>query len=184
MCSGSMCSPPRPLGRFKIQLERGSTRGPCGKHPLELVPVPDACTILDKFEPQSKDGVWDGHTSQHTSGNSRTKPLDRLPGKYGRRHCGRGNKGMPTPPGNPGLITFILEDLSRWSCSCPRMWLEGESEQKQFAYETLYYVMHGYRADGSIYPGISARRSTVISGAGITRRACTCSTGKPAMMRW
>jgi isoleucyl-tRNA synthetase len=41
------------------------------------------------------------------------------------------------------LVTFILEDLSRWYVQLvrPRMWLEGESEQKVFAYETIYYVM-------------------------------------------
>jgi len=41
------------------------------------------------------------------------------------------------------LTNFILEDLSRWYVQLvrPRMWLEGESEQKLFAYETIYYVM-------------------------------------------
>jgi isoleucyl-tRNA synthetase len=41
------------------------------------------------------------------------------------------------------LVNFILEDLSRWYVQLvrPRMWLEGESEQKVFAYETIYYVM-------------------------------------------
>ncbi len=43
------------------------------------------------------------------------------------------------------LIRFILEDLSRWYVQLvrPRMWLEGESEEKKFAYETMYYVMRG-----------------------------------------
>jgi isoleucyl-tRNA synthetase len=41
------------------------------------------------------------------------------------------------------LITFILEDLSRWYIQLvrPRMWLEGESAAKTDAYETVYYVM-------------------------------------------
>jgi isoleucyl-tRNA synthetase len=41
------------------------------------------------------------------------------------------------------LTTFILEDLSRWYVQLvrPRMWLEGESLQKRFAYETMYYTM-------------------------------------------
>jgi isoleucyl-tRNA synthetase len=41
------------------------------------------------------------------------------------------------------IVNFILEDLSRWYVQLvrPRMWLEGESEQKVFAYETIYYVM-------------------------------------------
>jgi isoleucyl-tRNA synthetase len=41
------------------------------------------------------------------------------------------------------LITFVLEDLSRWYVQLvrPRMWLEGESAEKEHAYETIYYVM-------------------------------------------
>ena len=41
------------------------------------------------------------------------------------------------------LIQFILEDLSRWYIQLvrPRMWLEGESEAKTGAYETMYYVL-------------------------------------------
>ncbi|MCU0628877.1 MAG: isoleucine--tRNA ligase [Methanoregulaceae archaeon] len=41
------------------------------------------------------------------------------------------------------LIQFILEDLSRWYVQLvrPRMWLEGESETKSDAYETMYYVI-------------------------------------------
>ncbi len=41
------------------------------------------------------------------------------------------------------LVTFILEDLSRWYVQLvrPRMWLEEDSPEKQYAYETTYYVM-------------------------------------------
>jgi len=41
------------------------------------------------------------------------------------------------------LISFVLDDLSRWYVQLvrPRMWLEGESLEKQQAYETIYYVM-------------------------------------------
>jgi isoleucyl-tRNA synthetase len=41
------------------------------------------------------------------------------------------------------LLTFILEDLSRWYIQLvrPRMWLEGESAEKTGAYETIYYVL-------------------------------------------
>src|SRR5690606_18981078 len=41
------------------------------------------------------------------------------------------------------LIQFILEDLSRWYVQLvrPRMWLEGTSEAKATAYETMYYVI-------------------------------------------
>lgn len=41
------------------------------------------------------------------------------------------------------LLSFVLDDLSRWYVQLvrPRMWLEGESAEKQQAYETIYYVM-------------------------------------------
>ena len=41
------------------------------------------------------------------------------------------------------LLSFVLEDLSRWYIQLvrPRMWLEGEDTGKQDAYETLYYVL-------------------------------------------
>ena len=40
-------------------------------------------------------------------------------------------------------MSFILDDLSRWYVQIvrPRLWLEGESREKQHAYETIYYVM-------------------------------------------
>ena len=36
-----------------------------------------------------------------------------------------------------GLMSFILDDLSRWYIQLvrPRLWLEEESEEKQYAYE-------------------------------------------------
>ncbi|MDR2855799.1 MAG: isoleucine--tRNA ligase, partial [Methanomicrobiales archaeon] len=39
------------------------------------------------------------------------------------------------------LITFILEDLSRWYIQLvrPRMWDETDSDEKRYAYETMYY---------------------------------------------
>ena len=39
------------------------------------------------------------------------------------------------------LITFILEDLSRWYIQLvrPRMWDESDSDEKRYAYETMYY---------------------------------------------
>ena len=41
------------------------------------------------------------------------------------------------------LAAFILEDLSRWYVQLvrPRMWLEEDSPEKRYAYETFYYVM-------------------------------------------
>ena len=40
-----------------------------------------------------------------------------------------------------GILNFILEDLSRWYVQIvrPRMWLEDDAPEKQYAYETMYY---------------------------------------------
>ncbi|MCJ7794997.1 MAG: class I tRNA ligase family protein, partial [Methanoregulaceae archaeon] len=52
-------------------------------------------------------------------------------------------KGCQLHRATRALTSFILEDLSRWYVQLirERMWLEGESESKVFAYEAMYYVM-------------------------------------------
>ncbi len=109
--------------------------------------------ILDKFEPQSKDGVWDDSFVRAN--------LDRMPDED-RFIISRINsvaavvddamKGCQLHRATRELVNFILEDLSRWYVQLvrPRMWLEGESEQKVFAYETIYYVMR--RLTGLLAP--------------------------------
>jgi isoleucyl-tRNA synthetase len=105
-------------------------------------PVP--YMILDKFEPVSKSGVWD---DAYIRAN-----LTRMPDED-RFIISRINSVAATVDAatkecqlhraTRELVNFILEDLSRWYVQLvrPRMWLEGESEQKVFAYETIYYVM-------------------------------------------
>jgi isoleucyl-tRNA synthetase len=109
--------------------------------------------ILDKFEPATKDGVWD---DAYVRAN-----LDRMPDED-RFIISRINsvtavvdeamKGCQLHRATRELVNFILEDLSRWYVQLvrPRMWLEGESEQKVFAYETIYYVMR--RLTGLLAP--------------------------------
>ena len=100
--------------------------------------------ILDHFEPQTKNGVWDApFVASH---------LHELPDED-RWIISRVNsvallvdaatKECQLHRATRELTNFILEDLSRWYVQLvrPRMWLEGESEQKIFAYETIYYVM-------------------------------------------
>jgi len=99
---------------------------------------------LDAFEPSNKGGVWDdSYIRTH---------IGRMPDED-RFIISRINsvaatvdtalKGCQLHRATRELVTFILEDLSRWYVQLvrPRMWLEGESEQKVFAYETMYYVM-------------------------------------------
>ncbi|NMB78712.1 MAG: isoleucine--tRNA ligase, partial [Methanomicrobiales archaeon] len=100
--------------------------------------------ILDKFEPQSRNGVWDDSFIRAN--------LSRMPDED-RFIISRVNSVAATVDASlkecqlhratRELVNFILEDLSRWYVQLvrPRMWLEGESEQKVFAYETIYYVM-------------------------------------------
>ena len=100
--------------------------------------------ILDRFEPSNRNGVWDDtYVRTH---------LRRMPDED-RFIISRINSVASTVDAalkecqlhraTRELVSFILEDLSRWYVQLvrPRMWLEGESEQKVFAYETIYYVM-------------------------------------------
>ena len=100
--------------------------------------------ILDNFEPASQSGAWDDTFVR--------KNLARMPDED-RFIISRINSVAATVDAamkecqlhraTRELVNFILEDLSRWYVQLvrPRMWLEGESEQKVFAYETIYYVM-------------------------------------------
>jgi isoleucyl-tRNA synthetase len=100
--------------------------------------------ILDRFEPSNRKGVWDDtYVRTH---------LRRMPDED-RFIISRINsvaiavdvalKECQLQRATRELVSFILEDLSRWYVQLvrPRMWLEGESEEKMFAYETIYYVM-------------------------------------------
>ena len=109
--------------------------------------------ILDAFEPQSPNGVWnDTYVREHIRQmadedrfiisriNSVASVVDNA------------TKECQLHRATRELTNFILEDLSRWYVQLvrPRMWLEGESEQKIFAYETMYYVMR--RLTGLLAP--------------------------------
>jgi isoleucyl-tRNA synthetase len=109
--------------------------------------------ILDGFEPASKGGIWDDTFVRAN--------LSRMPDED-RFILSRINtvaatvdeamKGCQLHRATRELVNFILEDLSRWYVQLvrPRMWLEGESEQKVFAYETIYYVLR--RLTGLLAP--------------------------------
>jgi len=100
--------------------------------------------ILDRFEPASAGGIWDGrYVALHINDmpdedrwiisrmNSLAVQVDAAMKECQLHRATR------------ALTSFILEDLSRWYVQLvrPRMWLEGESASKVFAYETIYYVM-------------------------------------------
>jgi isoleucyl-tRNA synthetase len=109
--------------------------------------------ILDRFEPASSGGIWDDAFVRAN--------LSRMPDED-RFIISRINsvaatvdeslKGCQLHRATRELVNFILEDLSRWYVQLvrPRMWLEGESEQKVFAYETIYYVLR--RLTGLLAP--------------------------------
>jgi isoleucyl-tRNA synthetase len=100
--------------------------------------------ILDSFEPSSTTGTWDG---TFVAGHIAKMPDE------DRWIVSRVNslatqvdtemKGCQLHRATRALTGFILEDLSRRYVQLirERMWLEGESESKVFAYETMYYVM-------------------------------------------
>ncbi|MCX6685883.1 MAG: isoleucine--tRNA ligase [Methanoregula sp.] len=100
--------------------------------------------ILDHFEPESGKGIWGGkYITDH---------IKKMPNED-RWIISRVNsvaaqvdtdmRGCQLHRATRALITFILEDLSRWYVQLvrERMWLEEESESKVFAYETMYYVL-------------------------------------------
>ncbi len=112
--------------------------------------------ILDAFEPKSLTGVWD---DTYVRAHIRQMPDE------DRFIISRINSVAATVDAatrecqlhraTRELTNFILEDLSRWYVQLvrPRMWLEGESEQKVFAYETMYYVMRRLdRAPRAVLP--------------------------------
>jgi isoleucyl-tRNA synthetase len=101
--------------------------------------------ILDSFRPASGDGDrWDDsfvrtHIQDMPEEDrwivSRANSLIRAIGEDMQEyHLHRETRA---------LAAFILEDLSRWYVQLvrPRMWLEEDSPEKRFAYETSYYVM-------------------------------------------
>jgi isoleucyl-tRNA synthetase len=100
--------------------------------------------ILDKFEPAAKNGVWD---DTYIRSHLKLMPdedrfiISRINSVAATVDAA--TKECQLHRATRELVNFILEDLSRWYVQLvrPRMWLEGESEQKVFAYETIYYVM-------------------------------------------
>ncbi len=109
--------------------------------------------ILDNFEPASKNGVWD---DAYVKANRARMPdedrfiISRINSVAGTVDAAM--KECQLHRATRELVNFILEDLSRWYVQLvrPRMWLEGESEEKVFAYETIYYVMR--RLTGLLAP--------------------------------
>ncbi|NLA99964.1 MAG: isoleucine--tRNA ligase, partial [Methanomicrobiales archaeon] len=100
--------------------------------------------VLDSFEPASDDGRWDDsfirtHIASMPEEDrwiiSRVNSLARATAvdmqEYQLHRVTR------------ALASFILEDLSRWYVQLvrPRMWLEEDSMEKRYAYESIYYVM-------------------------------------------
>ena len=100
--------------------------------------------ILDRWEPSGGPGGWNGHyIAVH---HAEMPNVDRwiisrinslafqIETDLGECHLHKVNRA---------LMSFILDDLSRWYIQIirPRLWLEGDSPEKQQAYETLYYVI-------------------------------------------
>jgi isoleucyl-tRNA synthetase len=100
--------------------------------------------ILDGFTPASANGPWDGSFIASRYRDlpeedrwivSRTNTLaETVSAEMREYQLHRATRA---------ILTFILEDLSRWYVQLvrPRMWLEGDSEEKRCAYETMYYVL-------------------------------------------
>ncbi len=100
--------------------------------------------ILDGFVPSNSGQVWDA--SYVLANYSSMSPEDRWIISRVNTLAFKVNEemaGCQLHRATRALVSFILEDLSRWYVQLvrPRMWLEGESIEKVRAYETIYYVM-------------------------------------------
>ncbi len=100
--------------------------------------------ILDHFEPASRDGQWDPEALSPVHSrlseedrwilsriNSVAREVETAVGECQLHHASR------------AILSFILEDLSRWYIQLirPRMWLEEDAPEKEQAYQCLYHVL-------------------------------------------
>ena len=100
--------------------------------------------ILDRFEPQAENGKWSGSyvaANLHLMADEDRWIVSRVSTLAGQVDAGM--KECNLHRATRAIVTFILEDLSRWYVQLvrERMWLEGESESKRQAYETIYFVL-------------------------------------------
>ncbi|MDD1719394.1 MAG: isoleucine--tRNA ligase, partial [Methanoregulaceae archaeon] len=100
--------------------------------------------VLDGFIPAAGAGRWDGEFIRKN--NTKMQPLDRWIVSRVQSLTTDVEQSMETCQlhrATRAILQFVLDDLSRWYVQLvrPRMWLEGESEEKRHAYETIYYVM-------------------------------------------
>ena len=100
--------------------------------------------ILDRFEPQAEDGRWSGayiRANLHLMADEDRWIVSRVSSLAAQVDAGM--KECNLHRATRAVVAFILEDLSRWYVQLvrERMWLEGESESKKQAYETIYFVM-------------------------------------------
>ncbi len=100
--------------------------------------------LLDSFTPVSRSGTWDSTFSRDNL--PVLLPEDRWIISRVNTLAGTMDEAMngcELHKATRALMSFILEDLSRWYVQLVRrrMWLEGASPEKTRAYETLYYVM-------------------------------------------
>lgn len=99
---------------------------------------------LDRFVPESTDGLWNGEyvTRRYAGMPSEDRWIISTVNSLAVAVT-RELKECTLHKATRGILSFILEDLSRWYVQLvrPRMWLEGEDQSKQDAYETMYYVM-------------------------------------------
>jgi len=100
--------------------------------------------ILDRFEPATKSGSWSGayvRENLHLMPDEDRWIVSRVSSLAATVDAAM--QGCELHKATRAIVTFILEDLSRWYVQLvrERMWLEGESASKRHAYEAIYYVL-------------------------------------------
>ncbi len=145
MCSGSTCFPRRaPWDDLKFNWEGVGTTNRAMNILWNVYRFPLPYMILDKFEPSNRNGVWDGAYIRAHLGHMPDEDrfiVSRINSVAIKVDAAI--KECQLHRATRELVNFILEDLSRWYVQLvrPRMWSEGESDDKRHAYETIYYVM-------------------------------------------
>ncbi|WAC04831.1 MAG: isoleucine--tRNA ligase [Methanoregula sp.] len=109
--------------------------------------------ILDRFEPETENGAWNG---TYVSANLPfMADEDRWIVSKACSLAAQVDAAMKEctlHKATRAVVSFILDDLSRWYVQLvrERMWLEGESVSKRHAYETIYFVLR--RLTGILAP--------------------------------
>ena len=109
--------------------------------------------ILDRFDPVTENGIWNGtyvRANLHLMADEDRWIVSKVCSLAAQVDAAM--KECNLHKATRAIVSFVLDDLSRWYVQLvrERMWLEGESVSKRHAYETIYFVLR--RLTGILAP--------------------------------